>query len=154
MSENRVIGHDNKLLWHLPNDLRHFKSVTLGKPIIMGRKTHESIGRALPDRQNIILTHQKDFKAAGCEVVHSIEEALSLTKDAPESMVIGGGEIYRLFLPKAYRIYQTIVHTKMQGETTFPEIDHDTWEETAHEEYFQDEKHAYDYSFVTLERRE
>ncbi len=154
MSENGVIGHDNKLLWHLPNDLKHFKSMTLGKPIIMGRKTYESIGRPLPDRQNIILTHQKDFKAPGCEVVHTVDEALKLTVDAKEAMVIGGGEIYRLFLDKANRIYQTVVHAKVQGEITFAEIDHNMWEETAHEEYFQDEKHAYDYSFVTLERRE
>jgi len=154
MSENGVIGHDNKLLWHLPNDLKHFKSLTLGKPIIMGRKTYESIGRPLPDRQNIIITHQNDFSAPGCEVVHSVEDALKLTHDLPESMVIGGGEIYRLFLSSANRIYQTIVHTQMQGETTFAAIDKKTWEETAHEEYFQDERHAYDYSFVTLERRE
>ena len=154
MSENGVIGHDNKLPWHLPNDLKHFKSLTLGKPIIMGRKTYESIGRPLPDRQNIVVTHQKDFKAPGCEVVHSVEEALKITQDAPESMVIGGGEIYRLFLSSANRIYQTIVHTEIQGETTFAAIDKKTWKETAHEEYFQDEKHAYDYSFVTLERRE
>ncbi len=152
MSENGVIGHDNKLLWHLPNDLKHFKYVTQGKPIVMGRKTHESIGRALPNRQNIILTHQKDYKAEGCEVVHSVEEALNVAKGL-NVMVIGGGEIYRLFYPQAHCIYQTIVHTTLQGETTFA-FDVKAWEEVAHEEYFQDEKHAYDYSFITLERPE
>lgn len=153
MSENGVIGHDNKLLWHLPNDLKHFKNVTLGKPIIMGRKTYESIGRPLPNRQNIILTHQ-EVEIPGCDVVHSVNEALSATQDAPEVMVIGGGEIYRLFIKNADRIYQTIVHTKMQGETTFVKLDHQAWVETEHEEYFQDKQHAYDYSFITLERRE
>lgn len=153
MSENGVIGHDNKLLWHLPNDLKHFKNLTVGKPIIMGRKTYESIGRPLPNRQNIILTHQQ-LEIPGCEVVHSVNDALAKAGDVPEVMIIGGGEIYRLFIKNANCIYQTIVHTKMQGETTFVKLDNQAWIETEHEEYFQDKQHAYDYSFITLERRE
>lgn len=151
MTENNVIGHNNQLLWHLPNDLQHFKEYTLGKPIIMGRKTYESIGKPLPGRQNIIVTKQ-NLVISGCDVVHSAEEALAKAGDVPEVMVIGGAEIYRLFFPMAHCIYQTLVHTELPGETTFLSFDNTEWEETAHEEYFQDKKHAYDYSFITLER--
>ncbi|MCS5712549.1 dihydrofolate reductase [Candidatus Berkiella aquae] len=152
MAENKVIGHNNQLLWHLPNDLKHFKELTIGKPIIMGRKTYESIGKPLPERQNIILTQQA-LTLPGCDVVHSVEEALAKAGTAEEVMVIGGGEIYRLFFPQAHTLYITLVHTTLNGETTFVEFDQDAWEETAHEEYFQDAKHAYDYSFITMERR-
>lgn len=152
MAENNVIGHNNQLLWHLPNDLKHFKELTMDKPIIMGRKTYESIGRPLPGRQNIILTQQA-LNLPGCDVVHSMEEALTKAGTAEEVMVIGGGEIYRLFFPRAHTLYITLVHATLSGETTFMEIDQDVWEETAHEEYFQDAKHAYDYSFITMERR-
>lgn len=151
MAENGVIGHDNQLLWHLPNDLKHFKELTLGKSIIMGRKTYESIGHPLPGRQNIILTKQA-LTLPGCIVVHSVDEALAKTESA-EIMVIGGGEIYRLFFSRAHILYLTLVHTTLIGETKFVEIDKQAWEETAHEAYCQDDKHAYDYSFITMERR-
>ncbi len=152
MTENGVIGKDNQLLWHLPNDLKHFKALTMGKPIIMGRKTFESIGRPLPGRQNIVLSQQQDFIISGCDVVHSVEEALRLTFDAPEVMIVGGEKIYQLFFDLAHTLYLTIVHTELAGDAYFLPFAKEAWQETVHETHFQDEKHQYDYSFITLER--
>lgn len=149
MTPEGVIGANNQLLWHLPNDLKHFKTLTLGKPIIMGRKTFESIGKPLPERQNIILTHQS-LPIAGCDIAHSVSEALALAGNAAEIMVIGGGEIYRLFFPYAKRIFVTYVKTQIAGDTYFGPLDPHVWQEVAREDHQQDEKHAYDYSFVTL----
>ncbi len=153
MSDNGAIGQDNQLLWHLPNDLKHFKSLTLNKPIIMGRKTYESIGKPLPHRQNIILTHARYLKIPGTEVVHSVNEALDVTNDAPEVMIIGGGEIYKLFMPLVSTMHITYVHTSITGETVFPPFDKNDWHEISREDFKQDEKHIYDYSFVTFVRR-
>lgn len=153
MSENGAIGQDNQLLWHLPNDLKHFKALTLNKPIIMGRKTFESIGKPLPGRQNIILTKARYLKIPGCEVVHSVNEALDVSQDAPEVMIIGGGEIYRLFMPLVTTMHITYVHTTLGGQVSFPEFDSSEWQEISRERFSQDEKHQYDYSFVTLVRR-
>lgn len=153
MSENGVIGHNNRLLWHLPNDLKHFKALTLGKPIIMGRKTYQSIGKPLPGRQNIILTHDLNFRIPGCDVVHTIDQALAVSKEASEVMIIGGGEIYRLFFPLAACIHITYVHTQLEGEISFEPLDQNEWAEISRERHYQDEKHHYDYSFVTLTRR-
>ncbi len=150
MSENGVIGQDNRLLWHLPNDLKHFKALTVNKPIVMGRKTYESIGKPLPHRQNIILTNARYLRIPDCDVVHSVNEALDVTKDAPEVMVIGGGEIYRLFMPLVTCMYITYVHTTIEGEVTFPDFDKKQWQEVSREQFKKDEKHLYDYSFVTL----
>lgn len=152
MSENGAIGQDNRLLWHLPNDLKHFKALTVGKPIIMGRKTYESIGKPLPKRQNIILTHARYLLVPDCDVVHSVNEALDATMDAPEVMIIGGGEIYRLFLPLVTCMHITYVHTTINGEVSFPSFDISQWNEVSREDFKKDDKHLFDYSFVTLVR--
>jgi dihydrofolate reductase len=152
MAENGVIGQDNKLIWHLPNDLKHFKENTMGKPIVMGRKTYESIGRPLPGRRNIILSSQKDLEIPGCEVMHSVEEILEATREVPELMITGGGEIYRLFMSYVTRLYITYVHVEVPGKTTFPEINLKAWKEISRQRHDADERHIYDYSFVVLEK--
>lgn len=129
MSENGVIGNNNALPWHLPEDLKYFKQVTLGKPIIMGRKTYESMGnKPLPGRLNIILTQSKDFYAPGCQVVHSIEAAIQAAGAVEEIMVIGGANIFQQFLSYASRIYLTVVHQTYSGDTYFPNLNLQEWE--------------------------
>ncbi|MFI4937070.1 MAG: dihydrofolate reductase [Candidatus Berkiellales bacterium] len=152
MTPDLVIGSGNKLLWHLPNDFKYFKALTMGKPIIMGRKTFESIGKPLPGRQNIILTQSTHWQKEGCEVVHSVEEALNLVQTAPEVMIVGGGEIYRLFYPFATHMYITYVKTHLSGETRFVSFDPKEWQEISRQDCMHDDKHAYDYSFVILVR--
>jgi dihydrofolate reductase len=120
MGRNHVIGTDTGLPWHLPRDLKHFRSLTLGKPIILGRTTFDQIGRPLPDRPNIVLTRRPDFAPAGVTVVRSVDEALAAAGGADEAVVIGGGEVYRAFLPRADRLYLTIVDGEFAGTTTFP----------------------------------
>lgn len=153
MSENGIIGQDNHLPWHLPNDLKHFKALTIGKPIIMGRKTYESIGKPLPGRQNIIITKSLNLQIPGCNMAHSVSEALALTTNAPEVMVVGGDEIYRLFFPLVSCMHITYVHTVLKGDVSFLAYEPKEWQEIAKEHHQQDEKHAYDYSFVTLVRK-
>lgn len=153
MSEERVIGLDNKLPWHLPADLKHFKEVTMGKPIVMGRKTYESIGRALPGRLNIVISRDKKFQAVGCEVVSSIDEAIKVAGDSEEIFVIGGALIYEVMLPVIQRIYLTIVHHVFAGDAFFPEFNKAEWHETQRECYPADEKNLYPYSFIILERK-
>lgn len=153
ISENGMIGQNNQLLWHLPNDLKHFKALTINKPVIMGRKTYESIGKALPNRQNIILTKSRYLQVPDCTVVHSVNEALDVTEDAPEVMVIGGGEIYRLFMPLVTTMHITYVHTHINGDVSFPDFDKSQWQEVSREVFHKDEKHLFDYSFVTFTRR-
>jgi dihydrofolate reductase len=150
-SENGVIGSNNQLPWRLPNDLQRFKALTMGKPIIMGRKTYESIGKPLPGRQNIVIT-RKQMDIAGCTVVDSIEAALRCTQGDDEAMIIGGAEIYRQALPQAQRIYLTQVHTTIAGDAVFPPLQLDEWRETLREKHAADDRHAYDYSFLVLER--
>src|SRR5579872_3778138 len=147
------IGKSGKMPWHLPADLRHFKTLTLGKPVIMGRKTLEAIGRPLPERRNIVVTRDPAFNTAGCEVAHSLDEALGRVADAAEVMVIGGGEIYRAAWPKTQRIYLTRVRGDFEADTFFPAVEPEEWREVAREEHFEDEKNPYDYSFLTYERR-
>ena len=136
-SENNVIGNHGKIPWDIPEDLQHFRTVTLGKPIIMGRKTYESIGHPLPKRQNIVITRQEDFVAEGCEVVSSLEDALRVAgKDHSEEVfVIGGGEIYREALPKADRVYLTRVHATIEGDAYFPEFHPEHWVEVSKERH-------------------
>ncbi len=153
MASNRVIGINNTLPWHLPADFKHFKAVTMGKPILMGRKTYESIGRPLPGRKNIIITHNTSYSAQGCIVVNSIDEALAQTKDDAEVMVIGGASFYQQTLPIAQRIYLTIIHHEFEGDAHFVELDNRTWKEIDREDYEPDEKNSYPYSFLTLERQ-
>jgi len=152
MAENRVIGKNNQLPWHLPADLRHFKTLTMGKPILMGRKTHESIGRALPGRQNIVVTRQRGYQAEGCTVAQSVDAALAACANADEVMLIGGAQLYRELLPRSTRIYLTLVHAIIPGDTLFPEIDPAVWYETARADHPADEKNAHAFSFVTLQR--
>ncbi len=151
-SENGVIGRDNELPWRLSADLKHFKTTTLGKPVLMGRKTHESIGKPLPGRANIVLTRDTEFEAAGCLVAHSFEEGIAVVGDLPELMVIGGEAVYRDALRLTRRIYVTEVHTTLDGDAFFPELNTGEWEEVARDRHSADEKNEYDYSFVILER--
>ncbi len=154
LSENRVIGRDNRLPWHLPADLAHFKRLTLGKPIIMGRRTWESLPGLLPHRTHVIMTRDRDYRADGGHVVHSIDQALALVADADadEVMVVGGAQLYRQCLPVASRMYLTLVHTVVDGDTLFPEYPADEWCERAREPHAADERNPLAYTFVTLER--
>lgn len=152
VADSGVIGQDNQLIWHLPNDLKHFKAITLNKPIVMGRKTYESIGRPLPERRNIILSSNKSLIIPGCEVMHSIEEILEATQNAPEVMITGGGEIYRLFMPYLTYLYITYVHVEVSGEITFPTLNKNEWREISRKKNDSDASHIYDYTFVELEK--
>lgn len=151
-SENDVIGRDGDLPWRLRADLRHFKATTLGHPLVMGRKTHESIGRPLPGRHNIVVTRQVDYLAAGCTVAGSLDQAITLAHPAAEIMIIGGATLYAAALPLAERIYLTEVHAQLAGDTFFPPIDCDAWREVARERHAADDSNDHDYSFVVLER--
>jgi dihydrofolate reductase len=153
MDRNRVIGKGEALPWHISSDLQHFKKITMGKPIIMGRKTHESIGRPLPGRENIILTRDKSYQSEGCTVLHSMEEIYEHCKDLEEIMITGGAEIYKLSLDQVTYLYLTEVHTEIEGDTYFPEFDRDEWEEVSRSDFKADEKNEFDYSFVVLERK-
>ena len=153
MSENRVIGVDNELPWRLPADLKHFKATTMGKPVLMGRKTFESIGRALPGRRNIVVSRTPGYQAAGCETVSSVEAALQRLESAPEIMVIGGASLYERLLPRAHRIHLTLVHTTIDGDARFPELDLAHWRETSRIDHQADERNPMAYSFLVYERR-
>ena len=153
MAQNGVIGRDNALPWRLPEDLKRFRAFTLGKPILMGRKTFESLGRPLPGRTNLVLTRDRSWSAPGVVVVHSVEEALMQAASSDELVVIGGAEIYRLVLPVARRIYLTHVHADVPGDVTFPEFDPTQWADVEWTSQPADESHAYPLTFVTLERR-
>ena len=148
---NNAIGKDNQLLWRLPNDLKHFKQITSGHTIIMGRKTYYSVGKPLPNRRNIVITRQ-NINIEGCEVVNSLDAALGLCANEPEIFIVGGAEIYKQAIHVTNCIYLTIVHQSFDGDTYFPEIKVDEWKETEREDYQPDEKHQFAYSFITLER--
>ncbi len=152
MAEGGVIGLDGGMPWHISADLKHFKAVTMGKPIIMGRKTCESIGRALPGRTNIVITRQADYVAEGMAVANSLDAALDLAGEAEEAMIIGGAEIYRAALPGAGRIYLTEVGGEPEGDVYFPRFERGEWEETEREA-FPALGDAPAYSFVVLERK-
>ena len=150
--ERGGIGLGGRLPWHLPNDLKRFKALTMGKPIVMGRRTFDSIGRALPGRQNVVVSRRPDLVIDGCSVVPSFAAALSAAADAPEVCVIGGAEIYRLALPVTRLVHLTKVHATVEADTFFPALDAADWKEIAREDHPADERHAYGYSFVTLRR--
>lgn len=154
VADNGIIGARGGMPWHLPADLSHFKQLTLGKPILMGRRTWDSIGRPLPGRRNLVLTTDPEWAAEGAERVSSLDQALALAAadGADELMVIGGAAVYRLALPRAQRIYLTRIHASPEGDTHFPELDADTWEEVARRERPADERNAHDLTFVVLER--
>ena len=152
ISENNAIGKNNQLLWYLPADLKHFKNITTGHTVIMGRKTYDSVGKPLPNRRNIIITRQ-DITIEGCEVVKSIEDALALSTGEEEVFIVGGAEIYKQSIHLTNRIYLTIVHQKFDADSFFPEINYDEWQQTEREDHQPDEKNKLPYSFITLERR-
>lgn len=152
MSKNRVIGKDNALPWNMPNDMKHFRNLTRGKPVIMGRKTYESIGKPLPNRLNIIITRDQEYRAEGCNVVHSIDEAIAAAQGNDEIMVIGGSQIYKEFLPKANRMYLTFIEAEIDGDAYFPAYNAEEWTETSYEEHARDAENPHNYAFVTLER--
>ena len=152
MAENRVIGRDNGLPWHLPADLKHFKALTMGKPMLMGRRTWESLPGPLPGRPHLVLTRDPHYRAAGCTVVHSLDEALDAAGDVPELMVIGGAALYAQTLPLAMRLELTLVHAVVEGDALFPVYRPADWRETAREPYAADGTNAWAYTFVTLNR--
>ena len=152
-AENNALGKDNDLIWHISDDLKRFKRLTSGHAIIMGRKTFESMPKALPNRTNIVLTNKRDYQPEGATVVHSIEDALALVKKDPQPFIIGGGEIYRLFMPYCDRIELTRVHHNFEADVFFPEIDLNQWKEIAREEIKASEEQAYNYSYITFEKK-
>lgn len=153
MADNRVIGSANKLPWKLPADMQWFRQQTLGKPIVMGRKTFESFGaKPLPGRTNIVVTGDINFHAEGCVIAHSIEESLQRAGDVPEIMIIGGASFYAQLLPRAHRLYLTLVHHRFDGDSWFPEFDRTRWRETQRIDRAADEKNPYACSFLILDR--
>lgn len=152
MAENRAIGMENRLPWRLPADLQHFKILTVGKPIIMGRKTWESLPGLLPDRPHIVVTGNPHYTAQGCVVTHSIEEALKAAEEVDEVMIVGGAAFYEQMLPKADRLYLTLVHTEVEGDAFFPEYDPARWREISRQHCLADEKNPFDYTFLSFER--
>lgn len=149
----RVIGSDNAMPWHLPEDFKWFKENTLGKPVIMGRKTYESIGRLLPGRQNIIITRDPSFKVDGAEIVSSPKSALEVVQGEEEVMIIGGGSIYDAFISETNRLYLTYIDASVDGDTHFPDWSRYEWVETKHVSYKADAKNEYDMEFVILDRK-
>ncbi len=152
MAENRAIGADNALPWHLPADLHHFRELTIGKVVVMGRKTHESIGRPLPHRKNLVLSRDPHYQAAGCTVVSSLDEACALVPPGEELMVMGGASIYAQAMPRARRIYLTEVHHSVAADTFFPPLHASQWQETARSSHPADTDNPHAFSFVVLER--
>jgi len=147
------IGKDGKMPWHLPADLKHFKRNTLGKPVLMGRKTLAAIGRPLPERRNLVLTRDRAFSADGCETVTSLDEAIARAGTAPELMVIGGGEVYRLAWERTDRIYLTRIQADVDGaDTFFPDVEDGRWREISREDHRADDRNPFDYSFRVLDR--
>ena len=154
MAENRVIGRNNQLPWHLPADLKHFKTITTGHSILMGRKTYESIGKPLPNRRNYVITRNRQFQASGCIVVSSLEAALQQSADnkADELFIIGGTQVYQQAMPFVQRLYLTIVHDVFEGDAFFPALEESKWEERERERHVSDEQNPYSYSFLVLEK--
>lgn len=159
VAENNAIGLNNKMPWHLPEDLQHFKAITMGKPIIMGRKTFESLRKPLPGRTNIVITRDATYDHDGIRVVHSLTSALSLAKNIAmadtinELMVIGGANIYQQALPLAQRLYLTRIHKKFEGDTFFPELDNNQWQEMTREDKSIDSTPPLNYSHIVMERQ-
>lgn len=150
---NRAIGKDNKIPWRLPDDMKHVRELTIGKPLIMGRRTWESIGRPLPQRTSIVLTRDRGFTCDGCLIARTPDEAMKLAGAAPEIIVFGGARVFEDFLPRADRIYLTEVDADVGGDTFFPPLDPSDWEVVEAVEHPADERHPYDFSFLTLDRK-
>ncbi|MCJ7839178.1 MAG: dihydrofolate reductase [Burkholderiales bacterium] len=154
LAANRVIGNNNKLPWHLPADLKRFKSLTMGHPLVMGRKTFESIGRPLPGRRNLVVTRNHGYSAPGCEIVHSLDEALEACRGTTTIFIIGGAQLYRESLPRAHRLEFTEIHAEFAGDAVFPEYSRAEWREVARETHRAEAGVDFDYDFVRYERRD
>ena len=152
VADNDVIGNGNQLPWRLPDDLKRFKALSVGKPIVMGRKTYDSIGRPLPERLNIVISRQPGLQIAGCQVVNSLDDALATAASALEVVIVGGAEIYRQALPRVTTIHLTRVHAAVPGDVRFPQLADHEWREVASEYHPADERHAHAFTFRTLER--
>jgi dihydrofolate reductase len=152
VADNGVIGRDNALPWHLPDDLKRFKRLTLGKPVVMGRRTFDSIGKPLPGRQNIVVTRDTNYRREGVTVVHAADAALRAAGAAPEVMVIGGAELFRALLPRAGRVHLTRVHGSIDGDVMWPALDDREWRVVEREAHPADERHAFAMTFEVLER--
>jgi dihydrofolate reductase len=152
VANNGVIGSGNQLPWRLPDDLKRFKALSLGKPVVMGRKTYDSIGQPLPGRLNIIVSRQRDLQIAGCQVVSSVAEAIAAAGSAPEIVIVGGADIYRQVLPQVATIHLTRVHADIPGDVLFPKLAENEWREVATEYHPADERHAHAFTFSTLAR--
>lgn len=152
MDENGLIGNNNDLPWRLPADLKRVKEITYGHILVMGRKNHESIGRPLPERRNVILTRNKDYTSEGCEVIH---EPFDILKEVEEKeiFIFGGTEIYKIYLPYVQTMYITRIHESFEGDTYFPEVDMNEWEEVCLERHDPDEKNKYSYTFYIYDRK-
>jgi dihydrofolate reductase len=154
MAHNRIIGADNDMPWHLPADLQHFKRTTMGKPVVMGRKTYESIGKALPGRHNIVITTNSEYTLDDASVVYSVEEALALCAQEEEVMIIGGGSIYALLIDHTDTLHLTFIDKDVAGDTQFPDWnEYGQWQEVSREAHHADDKNPHDYEFVTLQRK-
>jgi dihydrofolate reductase len=153
VADSGVIGRDNTLPWHLPEDLKRFKRLTMGKPIVMGRKTFESIGKPLPGRQNIVVTRDPNYRRDGVTVAHDAEAALDAAGPVPEIMVIGGAELFRTLLPRAGRIHLTRVHGNIEGDVMWPALDEREWNVVERESHSADERHAWAMTFEVWEKR-
>jgi dihydrofolate reductase len=153
VSDNGVIGRDNALPWHLPEDLKRFKRITMGKPVVMGRKTFESIGKPLPGRLNIVVTRDAHYRREGVTVVHGVDDALRAAGAAEQIMIIGGSDLFRLFLPRATRVHLTRVHAEVAGDVFWPALDEKEWSVVGREEFAADERHAHAMTFESWERR-
>jgi len=152
MADNRVIGINNQLPWNLPADMKWFRQQTMGKPVLMGRKTYDSIGRPLPKRRNIVISRDESLKIEGCEVVNSADAAFQLCTDEKEVMIIGGASFYEQTLPQADRLYLSLIHSEIKGDAWFPMIDFNQWQEVERIDHVADKVNAFDYSFLILER--
>jgi dihydrofolate reductase len=152
MDRNRLIGDGHRLPWRLPADMRRFRALTMGKPIIMGRRTHESIGKVLPGRKNIVLSRNPDYRAPGCLVVADLDAALGICDGAAQPMIIGGAQLYAEALPRARRLHLTLLHGSFSGDTWFPEYDHRHWQEYCREDHEADADSPCAFSFVDLEK--
>ena len=153
MTRNRVIGRDNDMPWHLPAELQHFKKVTMGKPIVMGRRTFDSIGRVLPGRKNIVISRDRNFLFAGVTVVHGFEQAVRAAGSAEELMIIGGANLYRQTLDQVERLYITLIHVDLEGDTYFPELNEEDWVQMEKVRREPDEQNEYAMTFLVLERK-
>lgn len=153
-SSNNAIGKNNDMPWHMPADLKHFKSITSGHHIIMGRKNYQSIGRPLPNRTNVIITSNRQFYAAGCKIVHSLEDALTIAHEAreTEAFIIGGGSIYDLAMPVIDKIYFTEIHAQIEGDVFFPTLSEERWTCVQEEFHPADQKNPFDYTFKIFQR--